>query len=79
MKYKCIIPITADLGPTILTCTEGLMESKEDNALWHYNQARAHDGNPPLDELPRGTQFEPLDAAPALPSAADLCPRGWKD
>lgn len=78
MKYKCIVPITSTLGPTILTCTEGLMESKEDNALWQYNKAREHDGNPPLDELPKGTTFEPLDASPALPSAADLRPRGLR-
>jgi len=36
------------------------MESKEEQALWHYNHSRAHDGHLPLSELPLGTRFVPI-------------------
>lgn len=36
------------------------MESKEENALWHYNRSREHDGLAPLDELPKGVRFVPI-------------------
>jgi len=29
----------------------------EQNALWQYNGARAHDGLPPLKCMPKGTKY----------------------
>ena len=36
------------------------MESKEEEALWHYNLSRERDGLLPLKTLPPGTQFLPI-------------------
>jgi hypothetical protein len=36
------------------------METKEQNALWHFNSARMHDGLLPLQKLPKGFIFTPF-------------------
>ena len=36
------------------------METKEEEALWHYNRSRDHDGLPPVSKLPMGTTFRAL-------------------
>lgn len=57
--YKVTFPATNDLGSfTENNIFASFMESEEDNALWHYNKAREHDGLPPVKELPEGTKFE---------------------
>jgi hypothetical protein len=61
MKFTVSFPTTKDLGPFKTIVNEGSWtESKEENALWHYNNSREHDGLPPLTRLPRGTTFEPI-------------------
>ena len=51
--YK--IPATATQGACTITGTESMMETARDNALWQYNDGRAHDGLAPVSALPPGT------------------------
>lgn len=60
MKYKFKIH-TDDMGTYWGICSDTLMETAEENALWDVNKAREHDGLKPLDEMPRGTVYERLD------------------
>jgi hypothetical protein len=60
MKYKAVFPITRDMSPISYIVRDGVVESKEENALWHYNDSRRHDSLPPLAELPEGVKFEPI-------------------
>ena len=57
-KYKALLPLTAMMSPIVYIVSDKSMESKEEEALWHYNKSREHDGLPPLERLPRGTKFE---------------------
>lgn len=57
MTYTARFPITHDMSPITYTVSETAMETKEENALWHYNRSREHDCLPPLDELPEGVVF----------------------
>lgn len=57
MQYKASFPITQDQSPISYVVSETAMETKEQQALWHYNKSRDHDGLPPLDELPEGVTF----------------------
>lgn len=60
MKYKVTFPTTTKNGVYSIVAVETSMETKEENALWHYNNALAHDGIRSVDELPKGTRFEPI-------------------
>lgn len=40
-----------------VTVSDKNMETKEEEALWHYNRSRDHDGKKPLSALPNGTRF----------------------
>lgn len=64
MKYQAKFPITRDMSPNSYTVSDKAMESKEEEALWHYNNSREHDGLPPLSELPDGTTFTPINEQP---------------
>ena len=59
--YKVNFPVTKNMGSYSTIATETSMETKEENALWDYNSARAHDGLQPLHELPYGTTFERIE------------------
>lgn len=59
--YKVHIPTTRHLGAYDTIATETTMESKEENALWDYNNVRAHDGLKPVQALPDGTTFARID------------------
>ena len=61
MKYKAIFPVTRDMSPIDYVVNNKYTETKEEEALWHYNHSRAHDGLRPLDELPSGVKFEPIE------------------
>ena len=61
MKYKAKFPITEDMSPIDYTVSDKLMETKEQEALWHYNHSRAHDGLSPLKKLPSGVKFIPIN------------------
>jgi hypothetical protein len=45
------------MSPISFTVSDKSMETKEEEALWHYNRARDHDGLPPLKRCPDGTVF----------------------
>jgi len=62
MQYKAIFPTLAYMSAISFIVKDGRYESKEENALWHYNSARAHDGLRPLTELPDGVKFEPIES-----------------
>jgi hypothetical protein len=58
-KYRVTVPGTEEMSPYVSFATHSPMESLQENALWHYNSARAHDGLPPLSRMPYGTQYRP--------------------
>jgi hypothetical protein len=49
--------IGTGIGPFSCLVTPSSMETKEEQALWHLNSSRAHDGLPPLAKLPKGFTF----------------------
>lgn len=59
MKYTAHVPPTKDQGSFHTIAERTYMESMRANALWHYNRARAHDGQPPLTRMPAGTTYTP--------------------
>lgn len=61
MDYTAKFPVTYDMSPISYTVRASSMETKEENALWHYNRSREHDGLPPLEELPSGVVFIPIE------------------
>lgn len=58
-KYKVIFPFVDDMGSIqpIIVCPSN-METSREQALWHLNKMREHDGLKPLVRLPNGTRFE---------------------
>lgn len=51
------IPVTKDQGNTVISITRGYStETHREQALDQYNRMRAHDGQPPLERLPKGTK-----------------------
>ena len=61
MKYKVFFPVTSKMSPIDYVVSDKPMESKEEEALWFYNNSRDHDGLSPLSALPRGTRFEAIE------------------
>lgn len=62
MKFKVSFPLTKMMSPiSYIVSDASRSESKEEAALWHYNNSRSHDGLRPLDELPYGTTFTPIE------------------
>lgn len=61
MKYRVYFPATMQMSPIDYIVKPTARESKEEQALWHYNRSREHDGYAPMDELPRGTRFEVIE------------------
>ena len=60
MKSKSIrftVPPTNDQGSYSADCSASYMDTYQQNALSTYNSARAHDGQPPLARMPRGTVY----------------------
>lgn len=61
MKYKVTIPFIPDMGSIVpFIATSTAMEDARENALWHINSMRDHDGLPHLSRLPNGTKLEPI-------------------
>ncbi len=73
-EFLVKFPVTRDLGPCTFIVRDMGMETKEDNALWHYNKSREHDGLRPVDELPKGTTFLPV-VSPSPKLAAGSQPK----
>ena len=57
MKFYVSFPPTNEMSPIDYVVRETSMETKEEQALWHYNRSREHDGLSPLTELPEGVKF----------------------
>lgn len=55
MRIEYRFPCTTKHGPFTVVGTSSAMETAEENALWHYNNAIAHDGHSPVDRFPKGT------------------------
>ena len=64
MRIEYSFPATRSQGPCKIIGVSSPMESARENALWEYNSMRAHDGQPPLSELPKGTTSMRLDDTP---------------
>lgn len=58
-KYTAHFPFIPSMGTVspISGLSDKPSETKEEEALWHLNSARAHDGQGKLRHLPRGTKF----------------------
>ena len=60
--FKVVFPFVHDMGSLpSYTVSESSMETKEENALWHLNHMRDHDGLPHLIRLPKGTVFTKIE------------------
>lgn len=60
MIYVVKIPLTRKMSPIQFVVSDKPSESWYEEALWHYNHARAHDGLPPVKIFPPGTTHEPF-------------------
>lgn len=56
--YKARFPMTEQMSPIWYIVSATPMETKEEQALWHYNHSRGRDGFAPLNRLPPGVKFE---------------------
>jgi hypothetical protein len=56
-SIKFTVPPTSEMGSYSGTCSASYSETLAQSALWDYNNARAHDGLPPLRRMPAGTQY----------------------
>lgn len=61
-KYSVHIPFQHDMGSIspYTVSAKYLYGSAREEALWHYNSMRRHDGLPERKHLPKGTQFQPI-------------------
>lgn len=57
MKYNVYVPPTHEMGDYRTVTHSTYSETVAQNALWDYNNARAHDGLPPLRRMPKGTVY----------------------
>jgi hypothetical protein len=61
MKYTAKFPVTMSMSPISFIVSDKSTETKEQEALWYYNHARDHDGLAPLNQLPKGVTFTPIE------------------
>jgi hypothetical protein len=54
---KYTVPPTSEMGSHQGTASASWSETVAQSALWDYNNARAHDGLPPLRRMPAGTVY----------------------
>lgn len=58
--YEVRIPPTSTMSSYFTNAKGSNRETVRENALWHYNSARDHDGLPPVRRLPQKTKFKPV-------------------
>lgn len=64
MKFRVTFPFIPDMGSVSpMVVTRYVMESEREQALWHLNSMRRHDGLPEWRRLPAGCVFTPLPEA----------------
>jgi hypothetical protein len=56
-KRIVIVPPTRDQGSTTFSASDSYSETVAQNALWQYNKMREHDGQDPLEKMPKGTKY----------------------
>ena len=56
-KFNAKFPISQYMSPISYIVIPTAMETKEEQALWNYNNSRNHDGLAPLRKLPNGVVF----------------------
>jgi len=59
-RYKVTVPLTREQGSYSTEVSSGGRfgtETIAQKALWDYNNARAHDGLPPIKRMPAGTKY----------------------
>lgn len=57
-KYIMEATFISDMGSiSAMNITESYGETKEEQALWHINSMRRHDGLNELTRLPKGIKF----------------------
>jgi len=61
MRIRYDIPPTRDQGNCRIVGVSSPMETARENALWEYNSMREHDGQPSVENLPRGTKSVRLE------------------
>lgn len=63
MKYDAIFPYVDDIGQVapVRGVQHKPTETAEEEALWHYNRAREHDGLRSARSLPCGMRFIPQE------------------
>lgn len=61
MKVKVFVPNTKYMSAWDVIVSDKPMESWQEEALWHYNKSREHDGLPPINRFPNGTKHEVLN------------------
>ena len=61
MKCQVFFPLRWNMSPIDYVCEPSQNETIEENALWHYNKSREHDGLISLSEIPKGTVFKRID------------------
>ena len=59
-RYKAYFPITRKMSPFEVVVQDSAIETKEQEALWHYNRAREYEGLYPLRCLPNTVRFRLL-------------------
>ena len=56
-SYTVNVPPTRDQGASAFYAAASMMETMRQNALDTYNRMRAHDGQEPLERMPKGTKY----------------------
>lgn len=71
-RWVVRFPYIPDMGSVspIYGMKDTVTETKEQEALWHLNDMRKHDGLPPRKALPKGTVFE--RTTPRVPVTVDF-------
>jgi len=56
-NYSVNVPSTMNQGSFQYRCNDNYGETYQENALYTYNSARAHDCQAPLKRMPNGTTY----------------------
>lgn len=56
-SYTVNVPPTRDQGSSSFYASASYLETMRANALDTYNRMRAHDGQPKLNRMPKGTKY----------------------
>lgn len=60
-RYKASFATGWNMSAISFIVTGSTMETPWQEAMWHYNRAREHDGLPAVSVVPKGSKLIPLD------------------